>query len=74
MEVYSLTQVGGMADIGCYGVFSSQEKAIEYAIAFAKSNSKSSTEALIWDGHTKMVFCGEYEFEIWVHYIDDPER
>ena len=38
MKVYSLTQVGSFADVGCYGVFSTPEKATNYAIEFAKEN------------------------------------
>ena len=71
MKVYSLTQVGNMAEVGCYGVFSTPAKATEWAIEFAKDNGEAFSEETIWDGFTKTVYCGEYEFEIWKHTLDE---
>jgi len=73
MEVYSLTQVGNMVEAGCYGVFSSPEKATDYAIKFAKDNDEPFSEETVWNGFTKMVYCGEYEFEIWKHRLDETD-
>lgn len=73
MKVYSLTQVGNMAEIGCYGVFSSPEKATNYAIEFVKDNGEAFSEETVWDGFTKTVYCGEYEFEIWEHRLDETD-
>ena len=71
MKVYSLTQVGNLTEIGSYGVFSTPEKATNYAIQFAKENGKDYSEETIWDGFTKTIFCDGYEFEIWEHYLID---
>jgi hypothetical protein len=71
MKVYSLTQVSNMAEIGCCGVFSSPEKATDCAIEFAKNNGEPFSEETIWNGFNKTVYCGEYEFEIWAHNIDE---
>ena len=71
MKVYSLTQVGNLAEIGCLGVFSSLEKATNYAIELAKDNDEAFSEETAWDGLTKTIYCGEYEFEVWKHYLDE---
>lgn len=71
MKVYSLTQVSNMAQVGCYGIFSSPEKATNYAIKFAKDYGETFSEETIWDGFTKTVYCGDYEFEIWEHTLDE---
>lgn len=71
MKVYSVTQVSGGTEVGCYGVFSSPEKATDYAIKIAKENGKAFSEETIWDGFTKTVYCGDYEFEIWKHNLDE---
>jgi hypothetical protein len=71
MKVYSLTQVNGGTEVGCYGVFSTPAQATEYAIQFAKDNEKEYSEETIWDGFTKKVYCGDYEFEIWEHILDN---
>ena len=73
MKVYSLTQVGNFADIGCYGVFSTPEKATNYAIKFAKGNGEEYSEETVWDGFTKKIYCGDYEFEIWEHRLDEQD-
>jgi len=73
MKVYSLTQVGSFADVGCYGVFSTPEKATNYAIKFAKDNGEEYSEETVWDGFTKKVYCGDYEFEIWEHRLDETD-
>ena len=70
MKVYSLTQVGSVAEVGCYGVFSTPAKATEYAINFVGSNDVEET---VWDGFTKTVYCGEYTFEIWEHRLDETD-
>lgn len=71
MEVYSLTQVNGGTEVGCYGVFSTPAKATEYAIQFAKENGEAFSEETTWNGFSKTVCCGEYEFEIWRHHLDE---
>lgn len=72
MKVYSLTQVSSLAEVGCYGVFSTPAKATEYAIEYAQNHKEKYSEETVWDGFTKKVYCGDYEFEIWTHYIDEP--
>lgn len=72
MKVYSLIQISPHAEIGCYGVFSSYPKATQYAIAFAKDCGQECAEETVWDGFTKKVYCGEYEFEIYKHELDLP--
>ena len=71
MKVYSLTQVGNFAEIGCYGVFSTMAKATEYAVEYAQSNGEKYLEETIWDGFTKKIYCGGYEFEIWEHILNE---
>ena len=71
MVLYSVTQVGNMADVGCYGVFSSLQKATNYAIEFAQEYGNTFSEETAWDGFTKTVYCGDYEFEIWAHVLDE---
>ena len=73
MKVYSLTQVNSGTEVGCYGVFSTPAKATEYAIQFAKENGKEYSEETVWDGFTKTIFCGNYEFEIWEHRLDEQD-
>lgn len=74
MKVYSLTQVSSdRAEVGCYGVFSTPAKATEYAIEFAKGNGEEYSEETAWDGFTKKVYCGDYEFEIWEHRLDEQD-
>ena len=73
MKLYSLTQVGNMADVGCYGIFSTPAKATEFAIKFAKDNGEEYSEETVWDGFTKKVYCGDYEFEIWEHRLDEQD-
>ena len=70
MKVYSLTQVSNFAETGCYGVFSSIERATQCAIEFAKDNGEEYSEETVWDGFTKKIYCGDYEFEIWGHTLD----
>lgn len=41
MKVYSLTQVGNLAEVGCYGVFSTPAKATEYAIEYAQGDGEN---------------------------------
>lgn len=73
MKVYSLTQVGNLAEVGCYGVFSTPAKATEYAVEYAKGNNEIDFEETPWDGFTKKVYCGDYEFEIWEHRLDETD-
>ena len=70
MEVYSLTETTGNA--GCYGVFSSEEKATEKALEFIKSWEYDNVEETIFDGFHKDIYYGECGcFEIWKHKLDD---
>jgi len=69
MTVYSLTETTGNA--GCYGVFTTQEKATEAAMAFIKEWDYDNAEESIWDGFHKCIYYGECGcFEIWRHEID----
>jgi hypothetical protein len=72
MTVYSLTETAGNA--GCYGVFSSEEKATAAAIEFIKSWEYSNAEETVFDGFHKCIYYGEDEqsvcFEIWKHELD----
>lgn len=74
MKVYSLVNVScDRGEIGCYGVFSSPAKATEYAIEYAKGDGAEYVEETAWDGFTKKVYAGDYEFEIWEHRIDEQD-
>ena len=80
MKVYSLTQVSGGTEVGCYGVFSTPAKATEYAIQFAKENGKEYSEETVWDGFHKVIYYANTPrtygepfgcFEIWKHELDE---
>lgn len=73
MKVYSLSQVGSMADVGCYGVFTSPEKATDFAREFAQGNGDDYIEETKWDGFTKTIYFREYEFEVWEHRLDEKD-
>ena len=72
MEVYSLTETTGNA--GCYGVYSSVEKATEKAIEYIKSWDYGNVEESIFDGVHKCIYYGTDDsagcFEIWKHKLD----
>jgi hypothetical protein len=75
MTVYSLTETTGNA--GCYGVFSSEEKATAAAMEFIKSWQYDNAEETIFDGFHKCIYYGEPDaygncgcFEIWKHELD----
>ena len=72
MEVYSLTETCGNA--GCYGVFSTLEKATAKAMEFIKSWEYGNAEETVFDGFHKCIYYGENEsagcFEIWKHKLD----
>ena len=72
MEVYSLVETCGNA--GCYGVFSTIEKATEAAMEFIKSWDYGNAEETVWDGFLKRIYYGEEEqggcFEIERHELD----
>lgn len=71
MEVYSLCCVDNNA--GCYGVFSSMEKATARVEQLCKDwgYDKSSWEETVWDGFHKHIYFENNEFEIWRHKIDE---
>ena len=78
MTVYSLTETTG--DAGCYGVFSSEEKATNVAMAFINDWGYNNAEASIWDGFHKVIYYGNTPrtygepfgcFEIWKHELDE---
>ena len=62
MIVYSLTETTGNA--GCYGVFSSVEKATDAALKFIKDWGYGDVEETIWDGYQKCIYYGEGCFTI----------
>lgn len=75
MTVYSLTETTGNA--GCYGVFSSEEKATNVAMEFIKSWQYGNAEETVFDGFHKCIYYGEPDaygncgcFEIWKHELD----
>ncbi len=72
MTIYSLTETTGNA--GCYGVFSSEEKATAAAMEFIKSWEYDNAEETVFDGFHKCIYYGEPEqggcFEIWKHELD----
>lgn len=76
MTVYSLTETTGNA--GCYGVFSSEEKATAAAMKFIKEWDYADAEETIWDGFHKEIYYGRSNgehgdygcFEIWKHELD----
>lgn len=74
MDVYSLTEMTGG---GCFGVFSSQEKATAAAISYTKEwgYDENDIEETTWDGWSKRVYYGGGgeaggSFEIWRHTLD----
>ena len=70
MTVYSLTETGGNA--GCYGVFSSEEKATATAMKLIKEEWEyDDAEETIWDGFSKNIYYSDGQFEIWKHELDD---
>mgnify|MGYP006958158910 CR=1 FL=1 len=78
MTVYSLTETAGNA--GCYGVFSSEEKATNTAMTFINDWGYNNVEASNWDGSHKVIYYGTTPrtygepfgcFEIWKHELDD---
>ena len=76
MTVYSLTEITG--NTGCYGVFSSEEKATAAAMAFIKSWEYTDVDATVSDGYHKYIYYGGLDgepgdggcFEIWKHELD----
>jgi len=70
MEVYVLTCIAG--DYGNYGVFTSPEKATEYALQYGKEMGCIYEEETIWDGFEKRCYFDEVVFEITKTRIDDP--
>lgn len=72
MTVYSLMETTGNA--GCYGVFSTEEKATAAAMEFIKSWDYGHVEETIFDGFHKCIYYGTEEaggcFEIWKHELD----
>ena len=73
MNVYTVTQISNITEIGCYAVFSTLAKATKYAIEFAEENGGEYSEETTWNGFTKTVYCGKFEFEIWEHRIDEQD-
>lgn len=73
MKVYSLTETTGNA--GCYGVYSSKEKAIEVAMNNIENWGYEEAEETLWNGTYKRIYYGEDNnagcFEIYEHYLDD---
>lgn len=75
MTVYSLTETTGNA--GCYGVFSSEEKATEAAKAFIEDCECNNVESSAWDGFHKVIYYSDTPgepfgcFEIWKHELDE---
>lgn len=68
MTVYSLTETTGNA--GCYGVFSSEEKATATAMKLIEEWGYNDAEETIWDGFSKNIYYGNGRFEIWKHELD----
>ena len=73
MKVYSLCQVDNYAEVGCYGVFSSEKEAKKFIIAFAKDNHVAEDECgeTPWYDQYKKIFLGPYEFELRIYNIDN---
>lgn len=78
MFVYSLTETTG--DAGCYGVFSSEEKATEAAMTLINNWGYNNASASIWNGTHKVIYYGTTPrtygeplgcFEIWKHELDN---
>jgi len=69
MTVYSLA-----GNAGCYGVFSSEEKATAAAMEFIQSWEYGNAEETVFDGFHKCIYYGEPAhggcFEIWKHELD----
>lgn len=76
MTVYSLSEINGNA--GCYGVFSSEEKATAAAMEFIKSWHYDNVEVTSFDGFSKCIYYGKSDaydnggcFEICKHTLDN---
>lgn len=74
MVMYALVETYGNA--GCYGIFSTVEKATEAAFAIIKEWDYDNAEATVWDGWQKQIYYGCVEednagcFEITRHDVD----
>ena len=74
MVMYALVEICGNA--GCYGNFSTVEKATEAALAMIKEWGYDNVEETVWDGWQKHIYYGCDEegftgcFEITMHEVD----
>lgn len=68
MNIFSVSQLNPNAPVGCYGVFSTLEKALEYLTPLLEGCKYNET---IYDGCNKTITTDLYEFEIWRHKLDE---
>lgn len=74
MVMYALVETCGNA--GCYGIFSTVEKATEAALTYIKEWEYDNAEETVWDGWQKHLYYGCVEdgnagcFEITRHNVD----
>ena len=69
MEVYSLVEDTGNA--GCYGVFTTVEKATKAALKFIKDWGYDDVEETIWDGFQKCIYYYDGRFTIECQKLDE---
>ena len=74
MIVYSLTQTNAdFSDVGCYGIFSTWEKAYSYATKLARESKQSYRRETPWDGEWQVIIYGKYTFHIQAYTLDVVE-
>ena len=69
MELYSLVEDTGNA--GCYGVFTTVEKATDAALKFIKDWGYDDVEETVWDGFQKCIYYYGGRFTIERHKLDE---
>jgi hypothetical protein len=68
MEVYSLIEDTGNA--GCYGIFTTAEKATEAALKFINDWGYGDVKETVWDGYQKHIYYDEGRFTIERQILD----
>lgn len=74
MVMYALVETCG--DAGCYGIFSTVEKATKAALTMIKEWDYDNAEETVWDGWHKCIYYGCVDentagcFEITMHEVD----
>lgn len=69
MELYSLVEDTG--NTGCYGVFTTVEKATDAALKFIKDWGYGNVEETVWNGYQKCIYYDDGCFTIERHKLDE---